>query len=133
MSFVLKAVEFYKFKAELLLSFHNSTGWPDWISWLWSISGSQIYLTNIWKMISFLKHLTGGSSSIFCQLMQISRTSCHEIQRLIQHSCFSLDGASKCYVIILSILQLIHQIIHYWNFFLKNCEHPLPWYPSDKW
>ena len=93
------------------------TGWPDWISWLWSISGSQIYLTNVWKMISFLKHLTGGSSSIFCQLMQISRTSCHEIQRLIQHSCFSLDGASKCYVIILSILQLIHQIIHYWNFF----------------
>ena len=78
-----------------------STGWPDWISWLWSISGSRIYLTNIWKMISFMLHLTGGSSSKFCQLMQISSTSSHEIQWLIEHSCFSLDGASKWYVIIL--------------------------------
>ena len=56
------------------------TGWLDWISWLWSISGSHIYLTNIWKMVSFMLHSTGGLSSKFCQLMQISRTSSHEIQ-----------------------------------------------------
>ena len=84
-----------------VINTHNFyyTGWPDWISWLWSISGSHIYLTNIWKIISFMLHLTGGSSSKFCQLMQISRTSSHEIQWLIEHSCFSLDGASTCYVL----------------------------------
>ena len=71
------------------------TGWPDWISWLWSISGSQIYLTDRWKMISFMLHLTVGSSKNVAYSCQ---TTSHEIQCWIEFSFFSSDGASTVYM-----------------------------------